>query len=151
MKSSKFNIRVYGLLFHNSQVLLSKEMIKGKEYIKFPGGGLEFGEGVLDCLKREFIEELNLEINIKAHFHTTEDFIPSAFNPKHQGISIYYLVENAQLQNSPLIQENKKQGIKVAEDQIVYWCPIDELKDQKIDLPIDKIVVEKLIGESFSY
>ena len=143
MKSSKFNIRVYGLLFHNSQVLLSKEMIKGKEYIKFPGGGLEFGEGVLDCLKREFIEELNLEINIKAHFHTTEDFIPSAFNPKHQVISIYYLVENAQLQNSPLIQ--------VAEDQIVYWCPIDELKDQKIDLPIDKIVVEKLIGESFSY
>ena len=143
MKSSKFNIRVYGLLFHNSQVLLSKEMIKGKEYIKFPGGGLEFGEGVLDCLKREFIEELNLEINIKAHFHTTEDFIPSAFNPKHQVISIYYLVENAQLQNSPLI--------KVAEDQIVYWCPIDELKDQKIDLPIDKIVVEKLIGESFSY
>lgn len=46
-----FTIRVYGLWLHNNSVLLSNESVKGVQVIKFPGGGLEFGEGTIDCLK----------------------------------------------------------------------------------------------------
>lgn len=36
--------------------------------MKFPGGGLEYGEGVLECLHREFDEELNVKIDVIEHF-----------------------------------------------------------------------------------
>ena len=48
-----FNLRVYGILLgENKKVLVSDEFIRGNYYTKFPGGGLEFGEGTRDCLKR---------------------------------------------------------------------------------------------------
>ena len=58
-----FNIRVYGILINEkNQVLVADEYIRGGYYTKFPGGGLEFGEGTRDCLKREFKEEMNLKV-----------------------------------------------------------------------------------------
>ena len=54
----KLNLRVYGLLLNNNgEVLLTDESRFGMEFTKFPGGGIELGEGISDCLKREFIEE----------------------------------------------------------------------------------------------
>ena len=87
-----FNIRVYGILINeNNQLLVSDEYIRGEYYTKFPGGGLEFGEGTRDCLKREFKEEMDLDVEIGEHIYTTDYFQMSAFNPEHQIISIYYL------------------------------------------------------------
>ncbi|MBP9881081.1 MAG: NUDIX domain-containing protein, partial [Chitinophagales bacterium] len=63
-----FNVRVYGLLIHNNQILIVKEPIKNNQVIKFPGGGLEFGEGTIDGLKREFKEELGVDITGITHF-----------------------------------------------------------------------------------
>src|SRR6266404_3197749 len=89
-----FNLRVYGLLLgENKQVLVSDEYIRGHYYTKFPGGGLEFGEGTRDCLKREFKEEMDLDVEVTDHLYTTDFFQMSAFNPEHQIISIYYRVE----------------------------------------------------------
>ncbi|WP_431209304.1 NUDIX domain-containing protein [Puia sp. P3] len=88
-----FNLRVYGLLINdNKQVLVSDEFIRGGYYSKFPGGGLEFGEGTRDCLKREFKEEMDLNVEVTDHLYTTDFFQMSAFNPEHQIISIYYYV-----------------------------------------------------------
>src|SRR5918912_59160 len=85
------NLRVYGILRgENNRVLVSDEYIRGGLYTKFPGGGLEFGEGTRDCLKREFKEEMDLEIKVGDHIYTTDYFQISAFNPNHQIISIYY-------------------------------------------------------------
>jgi 8-oxo-dGTP diphosphatase len=89
-----FNVRVYGILSgNNREVLVSDEFIRGNQYTKFPGGGLEFGEGTRDCLKREFKEEMNLNVRVTDHLYTTDFFQMSAFNPDHQIISIYYKVE----------------------------------------------------------
>src|SRR5678809_100244 len=89
-----FNLRVYGILINEQkQVLVSDEYIRGSYYTKFPGGGLELGEGTKDCLKREFKEEMDLEVEIGAHLYTTDFYQVSAFNPEHQIISIYYLVK----------------------------------------------------------
>src|SRR5215204_4771864 len=89
-----FNIRVYGILINEKkQLLVSDEFIRGSYYTKFPGGGLEFGEGTRDCLKREFIEELNLQVDVLEHLYTTDFFQESAFRPGDQIISIYYRVK----------------------------------------------------------
>ena len=90
----QFNVRVYGVLVNEQrQVLVSDELIRGKYYTKFPGGGLEYGEGTRDCLKREFLEEMNLAVEVGAHLYTTDFFQQSAFHPDHQILSIYYWVK----------------------------------------------------------
>src|SRR5947207_1982145 len=90
----RFNVRVYGVLLgERTEVLVSDEFIRGRYYTKFPGGGLEYGEGTRDCLKREFLEEMNLNVEVGEHIYTTDYFQISAFNPDHQIISIYYLVK----------------------------------------------------------
>src|SRR5215217_6395306 len=98
-----FNIRVYGILINDKrQVLVSDEFIRGSYYTKFPGGGLELGEGTRDCLQREFKEEMNLAVQVGEHIYTTDHYQKSAFNPDHQIISIYYFVTPLEPINAPL-------------------------------------------------
>jgi len=89
-----FNVRVYGLLINaDNEILISDEQEYGMRFTKFPGGGLEFGEGLIEGLKREFIEECSAEIEVTGHFYTTDFFVKSAFN-NSQVISVYYQVKN---------------------------------------------------------
>jgi len=98
-----FNIRVYGILINEKkQLLISDEYIRGNFYSKFPGGGLEFGEGTRDCLQREFLEEMNLKVKVGAHIYTTDFYQQSAFNPAHQLISIYYFADAIESITAPL-------------------------------------------------
>ena len=88
-----FNVRIYGLLINDlDQVLISDEEEYGVRFSKFPGGGLEYGEGLIEGLKREFEEECNADVDVLEHFYTTDFFVKSAFN-ESQIISVYYLVK----------------------------------------------------------
>ena len=90
-----FTIRVYGLLENSEgETLVLKENIVGSIYNKFPGGGLELGEGIGDALIREFKEELDLDVELGDHVYTTDYFIESAFRPGYQVIAIYYKVKS---------------------------------------------------------
>ncbi len=146
MEITRFNIRVYGLLINEQdQILVSDELIKGHYITKFPGGGLEFGEGIIDCLKREFMEETNNEIEVVDHFYTTDFFQQSAYNPSHQIISIYYLVKpghNFQLntQTTPFEFVHHQD-----EAQSFRWIDLKNITIEDFSLPIDKIVAELLI------
>src|ERR1700761_9037883 len=89
-----FNVRVYGLLINaNHEILVSDEQEYGMRFTKFPGGGLEYGEGMTEGLMREFVEECNAQVEIVSHFYTTDFFVKSAFN-NSQIISVYYKVKN---------------------------------------------------------
>jgi 8-oxo-dGTP pyrophosphatase MutT (NUDIX family) len=72
----KYNIRVYALILNGeNEVLLSDEYQMDMKMTKFPGGGMEYGEGTIDCLQREAMEEFGQSlINIR-HFYTT-DYYP---------------------------------------------------------------------------
>ena len=140
-----FTIRVYGLLIQDEKVLLSRENIYGCVYLKFPGGGLEFGEGTIDCLKREFMEECRLKIEVEKHFYTTENFVPSAFAQNMQVMSIYYLISCADL--SPLLHL-KIEALNKHGDQELYWREIKELNPQELHLPIDRLVAQKLVQQT---
>jgi ADP-ribose pyrophosphatase YjhB (NUDIX family) len=137
--SKKFNVRIYGILIHRNQILLSEETYGRQTFTKFPGGGLEWGEGTIDALKREFVEELNLEIEIKSHFYTTDFMQISMFNRDHQIIGIYYIVETKNVEHE--IFEN--QTLKI-NNQIFKWKNYAELNVLDVSLPIDRHVVHLL-------
>ena len=70
-KIQHFTIRVYAIILNeNREVLVSDEYQKGMEMTKFPGGGMHFGEGTIDCLTREALEEFGQEIEIVDHFYS---------------------------------------------------------------------------------
>jgi 8-oxo-dGTP diphosphatase len=147
-----FNIRVYGILSgKNREVLVSDEFIRGNQYTKFPGGGLEFGEGTRDCLKREFKEEMNLEVRVTDHLYTTDFFQMSAFNPEHQIISIYYLVEALEEIRVPLRtklfdfdEAQMEVHRKTGETETFRFIPWDLFSEESVTLPIDKVVATLL-------
>lgn len=134
-----FNVRVYGILVNQKdQVLLSDERIRGNFYTKFPGGGLEIGEGTRDCLKREFKEEMNIEVEVKDHFYTTDFYQQSAFNPDHQIISIYYHVHTTETINLDEINSSNEQS------ESFRFVNLSEFSEEDVSLPIDKVVARRL-------
>lgn len=149
---NQFNIRVYGILINEKkQLLVSDEYIRGQYYTKFPGGGLEFGEGTRECLKREFMEEMSLEVEVLDHIYTTDYFQESAFRPGDQIISIYYYVQplepiNVRLSdvefdfNDEQLQRYEEKN-EIENFRFIDW---DILSEDHVTLPIDKIVVKML-------
>jgi len=143
-----FNIRVYGILINsNNQVLVSDEFIRGNYYTKFPGGGLEFGEGTRDCLQREFSEEMNLRVEIGEHIYTTDYFQLSAFNLNHQIISIYYFVKALEAITAPLrikpfdFDEQQLNVYKATgETETFRFIDWNDFAPETVTLPIDRIV-----------
>jgi 8-oxo-dGTP diphosphatase len=149
-----FNIRIYGLLLTDKkQVVVSDEFIRGGYYTKFPGGGLEFGEGTRDCLKREFKEEMDLEVEIGKHIYTTDYFQISAFNPSHQIISIYYFAHpvepfRVQFKEHPFDFAPQQIADPSGEAEVFRLIDWDEFDESIVTLPIDKIVA-RLVKEKY--
>ncbi len=150
---NKFTVRVYGILLSDTkQVLVSDEYIRGNYYTKFPGGGLEFGEGTRECLKREFKEEMNLDVSIEEHIYTTDFFQMSAFNPEHQIISIYYFAKALEPITAPIKttafdfdeaqMQLYSQTTQIESFRFIDW---ENFSADMITLPIDKIVSSLLI------
>lgn len=153
-----FNIRVYGILINeHNEVLVSDELIRGDKYTKFCGGGLELGEGTIQCLKREFMEEMELEVEIIDHVYTTDFFQRSAFNPNHQLISIYYSVKALQpievpIRKIPFDFDHMQLEIYKSTQQIetFRFIPWEQFSPESMTLPIDKIaakIVKKQVIE----
>ncbi len=141
---SGFNVRVYGILIENNQLLVSDEYIKGHNITKLPGGGLEYGEGTIECLIREFKEELDLDIEVLSHFYTTDFFVNSAFSSKNQVISIYYKVKatselNFKTSTKPFDFEKVKEGA-----QSMRWINSSTVSDNDFTFIIDKRIAEML-------
>jgi 8-oxo-dGTP diphosphatase len=143
----QFVIRVYGLIINdNKEVLVTDEFQLGHRMTKFPGGGLQFGEGPVDCLEREMQEECNGQI-IKGirHFYTTDFFQKALFYPNHQLISIYYTA----LLDGPAVFRVTDRKFDFPEEQngsqSFRWVKIKLLDSSEFSFPIDKLVAEKLI------
>ncbi len=144
-KITKFNIRVYGILrsTDRKKVLLSDEFKFGLAFTKFPGGGLEFGEGVLDALKREFEEELAIKVTDASLFYVNEAFQASAFGKDEQLLAIYYLVDDFTGELPP-VTEKRFDFDRIEDQQAFRWFSIDQLTENDVNFPIDKLILSKI-------
>ncbi|AZI22783.1 NUDIX domain-containing protein [Chryseobacterium taklimakanense] len=130
---NSFNIRVYAACIKDKKIFTLFEEYVGEKLIKLPGGGLEFGEGTVECLKREFAEELNLEIENIQHLYTQEDFIISKFKQNQQLLTIYYTAD---------IKDESALKIMDSTIENTEWISLAE--ENPFNLPVDRIVFEKL-------
>lgn len=144
MNEKKISIRVYGIWINDiDQVFLTDEYLDNRYITKFPGGGLEFGESIIECLKREWKEELNVEIDVLEHFYTTDFMQISIFNPNVQVISIYFLVKPLNKINNI---KNKRFDFDILENgsQIFRLENLSEISIDHITLPTDQMALSLL-------
>jgi 8-oxo-dGTP diphosphatase len=140
-----FNIRVYAIIMRGRfHVLISDEYMMDMEMTKFPGGGLRFGEGPSDCLRREAMEEFSQEIEIIRHYYTTDFFQRSLFFKDHQLISIYYLARFTEpvrfkISKKPFDFHEMKNG-----NQSFRWADLRKMVAGDLTFPIDRIVLGML-------
>jgi ADP-ribose pyrophosphatase YjhB (NUDIX family) len=140
-----YNIRVYAIIMKGRyKVLLSDEYMMDMKMTKFPGGGMNFGEGPADAMFREAMEEFGQEIRIIRHYYTTDFFQRSMFFPDHQLISIYWLVRfdrpvKFRISDKPFDFAELKNG-----NQSFRWCDIRQIQTEDLTFPIDRIVLNML-------
>ena len=141
MIPNKFNIRVYGFLIDDGCVLVTDEFRLGIYMTKFPGGGLQFGEGTIDCLKREFLEEMDTPIENMSHFYTTDFYQPTTLLPSDmQLFNIYYMVKV--LKPYRFTTTEKKHDIPPVDGaQSFRWVKIAQLLAEDFTFPIDRFIV----------
>ncbi|MFH6962823.1 NUDIX domain-containing protein [Flavobacterium plurextorum] len=132
-----FNIRVYAFCIYDNTILVLHEKYAGIKICKLPGGGLEFGEGTIDCLHREFEEELNLKIEILGHHYTQESFIESRIKDNKQIFNIYYTVKILNIEDL---------HIQIPGLEKLEWIPINT-ENNPFVLQADIIAFEKLKKE----
>lgn len=141
-------VRVYGLIINKSaQILLSDEYLFDRRMTKFPGGGLEFGEGPEDCIKREALEEFGQDIEIIRHFYTTGFYQRALFFENHQLLSIYYrvrFIEEPRFRISSKVFDFKE----INGSQSFRWASLDDLTEENLSFPVDRFVLELLKNSS---
>ena len=134
---SRFNIRVYALIIFKNKILLSRELIQNKLIYKFPGGGVELGEGFVDALQREAKEEMGQHLNHITHFYTTDFFQRSSFDSSEQLISIYFKASLSKDLNNRL-------KIPVKDQPVFEWKTLVDLNEEDLHFPIDKKVLNMI-------
>ncbi len=136
-------VRVYGIVENShNEILLSSEVYHRKYFTKFIGGGLEHGEGTIDCLEREIKEETGLKSEVTQHLYTTDFYLQSAFNPNDQIVSIYYrahIPDWKQIPHEPLVPG------KSYNTQTFHWIKKDQLHQNMLSFPADKHLVKFII------
>jgi len=127
---NKIRVRVCGLLMKADKILLAQIHSPVTEKLIWtpPGGGLEFGEPIRECLRREFKEETNLSIEVQQLVHVNE-LVKGPFH----AIECYFQVK--------MISGTEKHG-KDPElswnRQLLHdlqWVAIDELRDHEFAPP----------------
>ena len=136
-KIKSFNLRVYALIIERDSILVSRELIGGKYHYKFPGGGLQYGEGLIEGLQRESMEEMNQNLKNIKHFYTTDFFQQSQFDSKDQLIAIYY---KAKLSS----KINNKLKVPIKDFPVFEWKKITDFSDKELHFPTDKFVFNLL-------
>jgi ADP-ribose pyrophosphatase YjhB (NUDIX family) len=84
----RLRTRVNGVLIQNDEILLIKHQMGADKYFwNVPGGGMEYGTSIVENLKREYLEETGLSIEVGRFLCTFEYLDP----PLH-AVELYFEV-----------------------------------------------------------
>jgi 8-oxo-dGTP diphosphatase len=141
----KYTLRVYALIINEQkEILLSDEYQLDMKMVKFPGGGMEYGEGTIDCLQREAMEEFGQPLVNIRHYYTTDYYQPALFHKDHQLVSIYYLAGFSEeirfkVSDGPFDIPEMKNG-----QQSFRWAALSGIREEDLTFPVDRKVIRML-------
>jgi len=146
---TRFNVRAYFILLNEAKdaVLVSDELIFGNAYTKFPGGGVDFGEGPADTVVREAMEEMKQPIEVTGHFYTTDFYLPSFFHPADQIISIYYsarMIGPQQFTAASIAFDFKQ---RIYNEESFRWVHLSAIREDMFHFAADKKVATLLASK----
>lgn len=141
---SRFNIRSYGIYVRDGYLLVTDEIRFGIKMTKLPGGGLKFGEGLAEGLKREWREELDVNIEVGEVFFVNPFLQISAFRETDEVICMYFWVDvldelNVTFTERPLDFPTDDDG-----QQVFRWVPVASLDASTFTFPIDQALIPRL-------
>ncbi|MEL7532813.1 MAG: NUDIX domain-containing protein [Bacteroidota bacterium] len=141
---NRFNIRVYGIYLKDGQLLVTDEIRFGMKMTKLPGGGLEFGEGLAAALKREWQEEMKLEIEVGDIFYVNPFLQISAFKQTDEVLCHYFWVRPLEPFNVPITEKAFDFETDEDDQQRFRWISLAQLTEESFTFPIDRSMVPKL-------
>lgn len=125
---------VLGLVKKGNKLLVSKgyDKVKQQEFYRCLGGGIEFLEKSEDALKREFKEELNIEIKVDKFLGISENIFTFEGKDAH---------EIALLYDASIKEEDYKEKYKIIdeEDSEAIWVDINRFKNKELILYPEQI------------
>lgn len=145
---SRWNVRCYALILNpaRTHVLMARERFPdGSVGCKFPGGGVEEGEFLVDTLWRECQEELGTTEGLEwiGHAYTNDFFVRSAFADDEQILSVYHWL---QADHEGIAWWDEKPENLAPEEPLLEmnWEAIASLKPEALRFPIDRHVAAQL-------
>lgn len=140
-------IRTKALIINGNNIILGNE----NDIFQFPGGHLEANETLVDCLKREILEETGIEIldeEIKRLFmkvtFKNKDWPDKGKNRKAE--IYYYLIETNKMPNLKKVNytENEKNG-NFRIELIPLDKVIDVIKENIVKNEKNKVIAPDMI------
>lgn len=123
-----------GIIFCDGKMLIAQRK-KGKQleyFWELPGGKLEEGETLEDCLRREMVEEMDLKVDVG------ELFMRTIYNYDFGAFAINAFFAKTKSQSIP----------KICEHEQYKWVKPDEALQYKLS-PADIPIVESLAKAYF--
>lgn len=102
------------------------------------------GEGVVECLIREFYEEMNVKITPSYLFHVTESLQISSFYPKDQVIALYYIVLG---DDANSIDTSKKLEDIKENEEAFEWVSLKDFRKEMLTFESDREAAGKLFDK----
>lgn len=136
-----FSCRIYGVLLRGEEVLLTRSRFIDREFVNFPGGGVELGEAPIAALKREYEEETGLAIAPQRVLYASEQAHVSTHRPM-QIVSIYWRVES--------LGGDLKTGGNQDDVMSLFWAPLAAIPTDEMfpsDLEFAKVLPRLLAME----
>lgn len=123
----RVRIRTGGLLIKDESILLVRiqSPVSGLPVWMPPGGGLEFGESLAECLEREFEEETGLVV-ITGELQ----FINQMIEPPFHAIEFYYLV--SEIGGSLSLGTDPEHQVSSQLIKDIKWIPFKECPNLSI-------------------
>ena len=115
-----------GLAIKNNKLLVSEgfDKVKNEIFYRCLGGGIEFLEKGKEALKREFLEEINVDLIVKDFLGISENIFTYQGKKAHELI-LFYSIE--------IPDKNYQEEYKVIDDHgetIAKWIDINEFKNK---------------------